>query len=97
MEAISSEAEIIEKQESALTAAAAFDENMDEEKGDSKVFSRDLYAQRDFWNDRFREGKGHFDWYANWKQIKPVFNVSKQIWRNFYHSFVLNKFDIFVG
>ena len=43
----------------------------EEEKGNatgpSKVFSRDLYAQRGFWNDRFAESNGHFDWYANWK------------------------------
>ena len=43
--------------------------------GGSKIFSRELYAQRDFWNDRFAETNGHFDWYANWKQIKPIFHV----------------------
>lgn len=38
----------------------------------SQVYSREEYAKKDFWNDRFKESKGHFDWYANWKEIKPV-------------------------
>ena len=56
-------------------AVANSDGQQQEKKGTSKVFSRELYAQKDFWNDRFAESNGHFDWYANWKQIKPVFNV----------------------
>ena len=38
----------------------------------SQVYSREEYAKKDFWNDRFKESKGFFDWYANWKEIKPV-------------------------
>lgn len=38
----------------------------------SKVYSREEYAKPSFWNDRFKESKGFFDWYANWKEIKPV-------------------------
>jgi len=37
------------------------------------VFSREVYAQREFWDSRFEETSGFFDWYANWKQISPVF------------------------
>ena len=40
----------------------------------SQVYSREEYAKKDFWNDRFKETKGHFDWYANWKEIKPVWD-----------------------
>ena len=40
--------------------------------GASQVYSREEYAKKDFWNDRFKESKGFFDWYANWKEIKPV-------------------------
>jgi hypothetical protein len=38
----------------------------------SQVYSREEYAKKDFWNDRFKESKGTFDWYANWKEIKPI-------------------------
>ena len=43
------------------------------EEGESMVYSREEYAKADFWNDRFKESKGFFDWYANWEEIKPVF------------------------
>lgn len=36
------------------------------------MYSREEYAKKEFWNDRFKESKGFFDWYANWKEIKPV-------------------------
>ena len=44
-----------------------------ETEEESQVYSREEYAKKDFWNDRFKETKGFFDWYANWKEIKPVF------------------------
>lgn len=37
------------------------------------VYSREEYATKEFWDERFKESKGFFDWYANWKEIKPVF------------------------
>ena len=40
----------------------------------SQVYSREEYAKPQFWNDRFKETKGFFDWYANWKEIKPAFD-----------------------
>eukprot|EP00347_Sterkiella_histriomuscorum_P017991 403347204 len=40
------------------------------------VYDREEYAKKDFWNDRFRESKGFFDWYAKWEQIKPQFEKS---------------------
>lgn len=42
--------------------------------GESMVYSREEYAKKEFWNDRFKETKGFFDWYANWKEIKPAFD-----------------------
>ena len=39
----------------------------------SLVYSREEYAKKEFWDDRFKESKGFFDWYANWSEIKPVF------------------------
>ena len=39
----------------------------------SMVYSREEYAKKEFWDDRFKESNGQFDWYANWKEIKPVF------------------------
>ena len=47
----------------------------------SKLFSRDSYAKAQFWNDRFTENDNQFDWYANWRQIKPVFQVSHHLLR----------------
>ena len=41
---------------------------------ESLVYSREEYAKKEFWDDRFKETKGFFDWYANWEEIKPVFN-----------------------
>ena len=41
---------------------------------ESMVYSREEYAKKEFWNDRFKETKGFFDWYANWKEIKPAFD-----------------------
>ena len=38
------------------------------------VYSREEYAKKEFWDDRFKETKGFFDWYANWDEIKPVFD-----------------------
>lgn len=40
---------------------------MEEEK-ESQVYDRKEYAKKEFWDDRFRESKQEFDWYANWDQ-----------------------------
>jgi hypothetical protein len=37
------------------------------------VYSREEYAKKEFWDERFKETKGFFDWYANWKEIKISF------------------------
>ena len=37
------------------------------------VFSRDVYANKDFWNERFKNEKHMFDWYVNWRQLKKYF------------------------
>ena len=60
--------------EESLVGGTQAEESKDKSSGG--VFSRDLYAQRDFWNDRFAESNGHFDWYANWAQLKSQFHVS---------------------
>jgi len=39
----------------------------------SQVYDRAEYAKRDFWNDRFTESQGYFDWYAGWKELKSTF------------------------
>ena len=39
------------------------------------VYSREEYAKKEFWDDRFKESKGFFDWYANWKEIQPAFDL----------------------
>lgn len=41
------------------------------ETEEAQVYSREEYAKKEFWDDRFKETKGFFDWYANWKQIRP--------------------------
>ena len=43
------------------------------EEKESLVYKQEEYAKKDFWNDRFKETKGFFDWYAEWAEIKPVF------------------------
>ena len=48
-------------------------ENSAEQEPISLVYSREEYAKKEFWDDRFKESKGFFDWYANWKEIKPSF------------------------
>ena len=46
-----------------------------EKKPESLVYSREEYAKKEFWDDRFKESKGFFDWYANWKEIGPSFGA----------------------
>ena len=41
-----------------------------EPEEDTKFYNRKSYADKDFWNDRFKESDGFFDWYANWSQLK---------------------------
>ena len=48
---------------------------MENKTDDSLVYSREEYAKKEFWDDRFKESKGQFDWYANWKEIQPVFEA----------------------
>jgi len=45
------------------------------EDTESKVYSRDVYAKKEFWDERFTETKGFFDWYAAWKQLKSTFEA----------------------
>ena len=52
---------------------AKIDSGKPGQQEESQVYSREEYAKKEFWNDRFKETKGFFDWYANWKEIKPVF------------------------
>ncbi|CAG9310251.1 unnamed protein product [Blepharisma stoltei] len=40
----------------------------------SSVFLREEYAQREFWNNRFRDYKSPFDWYVSWKELRPILN-----------------------
>ena len=37
------------------------------------MYSREEYAKKEFWDDRFKETKGFFDWYANWKELRECF------------------------
>ena len=48
---------------------------MEKEKEEKKVFERSVYAEKEFWNERFRKEKKMFDWYINWKQLKTSFNT----------------------
>lgn len=40
---------------------------------ESKAFSRHEYAQREFWNSRFKEYTAPFDWYVSWTELKTLF------------------------
>ena len=42
------------------------------EEAETKVYHRSEYANKDFWNDRFRESDGFFDWYADWDQLSQI-------------------------
>ncbi|CAK81223.1 unnamed protein product (macronuclear) [Paramecium tetraurelia] len=49
----------------------------------SQVFSREEYAKDQFWEDRYKEHKGRFDWYVEWPQLKfyleqTKFKISKE-------------------
>ena len=46
-----------------------------------EVFSRQEYAQANFWDERYAEKGGFFDWYAEYPELKNAFaeyNVSTQ-------------------
>ena len=45
-----------------------------QEAAQSLVYSREEYAKKEFWDERFAESNGQFDWYANWSEIKPHFD-----------------------
>jgi hypothetical protein len=38
------------------------------------VFSREEYAQSDFWDKRYTEHKGYFDWYVEYPELKKLFD-----------------------
>ena len=46
-----------------------------EKKTDLKqnVYSREQYAKANFWEDRYVQNGGFFDWYAEFPQLNPVF------------------------
>ena len=44
-----------------------------DEQAPAKTFSRDVYADKGFWNERFKDEKHMFDWYVSWKQLKKYF------------------------
>ncbi|KAM3143476.1 hypothetical protein pb186bvf_004537 [Paramecium bursaria] len=48
------------------------DKQLDNENGkqESLVFTREEYAQPNFWDDRYKEHKGNFDWYVEWPQLQ---------------------------
>ena len=52
---------------------------MQSEKDKKETYEQELYAKKEFWDDRFSETKGFFDWYANWKEIKPIFYKNVKI------------------
>jgi len=41
---------------------------------ESGVFGRSEYARKDFWDDRFKASKGFFDWYLEYRELKPYFS-----------------------
>mmetsp|Transcript_642 Transcript_642/g.697 ORF Transcript_642/g.697 Transcript_642/m.697 type:complete len:350 (+) Transcript_642:51-1100(+) len=43
---------------------------MEESKPEDALFSRQEYADKDFWDDRFAKTKGAFDWYASWDELE---------------------------
>ncbi|CAD8072237.1 unnamed protein product [Paramecium primaurelia] len=43
----------------------------------SQVFSREEYAKDQFWEDRYKEHKGRFDWYVEWPQLKFYLEQTK--------------------
>jgi len=38
------------------------------------VYSREEYAESDFWDKRYQESKGYFDWYVEYPELKELFN-----------------------
>lgn len=42
------------------------------------MFSRKEYAQNQFWDDRYKEHKGHFDWYVSWPQLREYLTASEE-------------------
>ena len=50
-----------------LEAAAT---SLETQETESKVYDKREYAKPDFWNDRFKETSGFFDWYVEWPELK---------------------------
>jgi len=36
------------------------------------VYGREEYSNKDFWDSRFNETSGFFDWYVGWTEMKPI-------------------------
>jgi hypothetical protein len=43
------------------------------ESGAQQVFSREEYAKKDFWEDRYSGKKVFFDWYVEYPELKESF------------------------
>jgi 2-polyprenyl-3-methyl-5-hydroxy-6-metoxy-1,4-benzoquinol methylase len=50
------------------------EQNSEEQPIKNQVYSREEYAKASFWDDRYAEKGGFFDWYAEYPELKPVFN-----------------------
>lgn len=44
-------------------------EPLKEEKP-AQVYSREEYATKDFWESRYKENPGYFDWYAEFPELQ---------------------------
>eukprot|EP00742_Colponemidia_sp_Colp-10_P005567 GILJ01005950.1.p1 GENE.GILJ01005950.1~~GILJ01005950.1.p1 ORF type:complete len:615 (+),score=96.07 GILJ01005950.1:46-1845(+) len=64
-----------EKQDELVTSEdiAPVEDNSIAEDEESQVFGRAEYASADFWDERFRKTSGFFDWYASYRELKPLF------------------------
>lgn len=40
-----------------------------------EVYSREEYATKEFWESRYREKEGYFDWYAEFPELKETFET----------------------
>jgi len=40
------------------------------------------YSSMSFWDGRYKDGVGHFDWYCNFDHVRPLFErFVRKVWR----------------
>ena len=53
----------------------------------SEVYSREEYATKEFWDNRYKEKGSYFDWYAEFPELKETFE--NQYGMNSSHSVLM--------